>query len=423
MDKKTILLVDNDPEFLAITKEYLEQQGYLVIEAVDTLQARSIVSHNKRIDLAILDLRLTAHENDRDITGILLAKTLAPTVPKIILTAYPYNYQAVREVLRPQDGPAMGFVAKQEGLEELLATIEDTLQITNLTTSTGSEATPFAPLNNQQVDFVLVTALAEERDAVLDKLRTYRKLSPSLEDIRTYYQTELPVTYSNNLSGVYNVITMSLLGMGRVQAATATTDAIRRWHPRYIVLVGIAGGLAMRNIEIGDILISDQIVDYELQKLTAQGPQIRWDVQRANARLLNACNNFAYGNWHKAIHVKRPGRGKPKCCTGTIASGDKVIAFGDVLARYQNLWPKLIGVEMEAAGVATAVFQASENIGFFMVRCVSDLADENKGSVEAEKWRSYACNAAAAFTIELLKSGPVPLCDELKPSKESTNEK
>ncbi len=63
---------------------------------------------------------------------------------------------------------------------------------------------------------------------------------------------------------------------------------------------------------------------------------------------------------------------------------------------------------MEAAGVATAASQSSENPGFFMVRSVSDLADENKGAPEVNLWRSYACDVAASFTIEFLKDGPIP---------------
>ena len=66
---------------------------------------------------------------------------------------------------------------------------------------------------------------------------------------------------------------------------------------------------------------------------------------------------------------------------------------------------------MEAAGVATAAFQSSDRTGFFMVRCVSDLADEKKDSSHVRKWRSYACDAAASFTIALLKSGPIPLSE------------
>lgn len=260
---------------------------------------------------------------------------------------------------------------------------------------------------SEMVDFVLVTALEEERDAVLEQLPGFQKLPPSKEDIRTYFRAELPVTFPDGQSGVYRVIVMPLLGMGRVQAAMATADAIRRWHPRYLILVGIAGGIAERGIGIGDILISDQIVDYELGKITPAGQEIRWEAHRADPRLLNACKNFMDRSWQKQIQAKRPDPAEPRSHIGPIASGDKVIAFGEILARYREVWPKLIGVEMEAAGVATAAFQSSEKPGFFMVRCVSDLADEQKGSATVEQWRPYACEAAAAFAVALLKSGPV----------------
>jgi nucleoside phosphorylase len=86
-----------------------------------------------------------------------------------------------------------------------------------------------------------------------------------------------------------------------------------------------------------------------------------------------------------------------------------VIAFGKVLAKYRDVWPALLGVEMEAAGAATAAFQAADPPGFFMIRGVSDLANAKKGTRNVDKWRPYACDVAAAYTIGLLKSGPVPL--------------
>jgi nucleoside phosphorylase len=99
--------------------------------------------------------------------------------------------------------------------------------------------------------------------------------------------------------------------------------------------------------------------------------------------------------------------GDPQRKVGPIATGDKVVAFKDVLDRYRNGWPKLLGVEMEAGGVASACFQANPAPGFFMVRSVSDLADAQKDSSTVRKWRPYACAAAAAYTIGLLKHGPV----------------
>lgn len=257
-------------------------------------------------------------------------------------------------------------------------------------------------------DFVIITALEEERDAVLSKLPGYRKLAPARDDIRVYYTAAMPVKFSDNTQGEYSVVVTTLLGMGRVQAADAAKAAIYRWQPRYVLMVGIAGGIAEARVKVGDILISNQIVDYELQKLTTSGAQIRWEVHRADPRLLSAVSDFPYALWKKEIAIERPGPGDPTRHVGPIASGDKVIALADVPQSYREMWPKLIGVEMEAGGVATAAFQSANPPGFFMIRGVSDLADAKKGSRNVERWRSYACDVAAAYTIGLLKSGPVP---------------
>jgi TIR domain/Phosphorylase superfamily len=120
-------------------------------------------------------------------------------------------------------------------------------------------------------DFVTITALQEELEALLEKLPSPRRLPPTEEDVRVYYQVDLPITLFDGVTGTYRLILLSLLGMGRVQAANAAADAIRRWRPRSVLLVGIAGGMAEAGVQRGDVLIADQVVDYELQKLTLGG--------------------------------------------------------------------------------------------------------------------------------------------------------
>ncbi len=261
------------------------------------------------------------------------------------------------------------------------------------------------------VDFVIVTALEEERDAVLRQLSSYQQLPPTDDDVRVYFASELPVSFPDGASGAYSVVVLPLLGMGRVDAANATSDAIRRWQPRYLLLVGIAGGISDQEIGLGDVLISDQVVDYELQKITDNGPQVRYSVHRADARLLGAAQNFLADDWLANVSLERPAKGRPKRVIGPIATGDKVVAFADVLRRYSDDWPKLIGVEMEAGGAASACHQTAQRPGFFMVRAVSDLADQEKGSKKVERWRPYVCEVAAAYAVALLQSGPVVLRD------------
>lgn len=258
-------------------------------------------------------------------------------------------------------------------------------------------------------DFLIITALQEEQDAVLSKLPKFERVEPSEDDIRIYYYSHLPVTYQSGSAGECHLIVTCLLGMGRVQASIATADAIRRWNCPYVILVGIAGAISDIGINYGDILISDQIVDYELQKLTHNGPELRWEVYRADPRLLGAAQNFDFSKLEIKCKYRRPDGATTSVHFGPIASGDKVITVGDILRSYRDNWPKLIGVEMEAGGAAAACFQANNPPGFFMIRGVSDLADKDKGSTEVKKWRPFACDVSASYTVELLKSGILPL--------------
>ena len=73
------------------------------------------------------------------------------------------------------------------------------------------------------VDFVIITALEEERDAVLSKLPNYKKLPPTEDDIRVYFNCELSFEYPDGTSGLYSIILLCLLDYGRVQALNAVS--------------------------------------------------------------------------------------------------------------------------------------------------------------------------------------------------------
>lgn len=127
--KATILFVDNEPHLLDTSKEFLEKSGYTVITASNPAEAKQKLELGG-IDLAILDIRLENDDDERDMSGLMLAKRAARSIPKIIVTSFP-SYDYVREALRPQlDGlpVAVGFLARDEGLMALLETVEDILK-------------------------------------------------------------------------------------------------------------------------------------------------------------------------------------------------------------------------------------------------------------------------------------------------------
>lgn len=277
----------------------------------------------------------------------------------------------------------------------------------NVVTTSAGSPDPSVPT---PADFLIISPMEEERDAVLAKLPGFRRHRPTAHDVRVYFTADVPYTYDDGAGGRYRVALCPLLGMGRVEAAHATGDAIRYWRPRYVLLVGIAGGVAGAGVSLGDVLVSNQIADYELQKLYADHAAIRWQVHRVDPRLLGAAQNLLGNEWMQLIQESRPDAGVPKRHLGTICTGDKVIAR-ELPPDYLETWAKLIGVEMEAGGVAGAAFQSAYAPGFFMIRGVSDLADVDKDTAGVKDWRAYACDVAAAYTMALIQSGPIPPAD------------
>src|SRR5262249_58027787 len=77
------------------------------------------------------------------------------------------------------------------------------------------------------------------------------------------------------------IVVKTLPGMGSVQAGIATTQAILDWEPYYIVLSGIAGGHKASDRQLGDLVIAQQIVGYELGKLQAGVMKRRFPGPRA----------------------------------------------------------------------------------------------------------------------------------------------
>ena len=130
MAKATVLLADNDEEYLGTISDFLQKEGFKVLPAANPAEATQILEHGG-VDIAIIDIRLLNENDEKDVSGLNLAKRVAPHIPKILLTRWP-RLQDVREALGNQmDGlpAAVDFVAKQEGPQVLLTAINKVLHL------------------------------------------------------------------------------------------------------------------------------------------------------------------------------------------------------------------------------------------------------------------------------------------------------
>ena len=126
----TLLLADNDLSYLETTKSALDHEGYHVLTAMTPTVARRMLLE-QNVDLAILDMRLEDNQDQNDTSGLDIAKRIAPTVPKVIVSEYA-GFEAARAALGMQvDGlpAAVEFVSKDESFEGLLKAIRKGLDL------------------------------------------------------------------------------------------------------------------------------------------------------------------------------------------------------------------------------------------------------------------------------------------------------
>ena len=254
------------------------------------------------------------------------------------------------------------------------------------------------------IDFAFVTALPIERDALLRRLEGLEVVQDDYEPL-TYYRGHISVPATGEY---YQVVAVMLLGMGNDEAAVSTVRVIERWRPAYVLMVGIAGGVPGR-VALGDVVISDFVYYYELAKRTPRGDRRRPQQFLSDRLLYGRALAYEAGEWRSDITIARPGAAQadipyPKAYFGATGSGEKVIADARALSRLLKECPRLLAVAMEGAGVARAAAQQPHPPPFIEVRGICDYANEQKN----DDWQPFAAEAAAAFTVGLLRSRPIP---------------
>lgn len=244
-----------------------------------------------------------------------------------------------------------------------------------------------------RADVLLVTVTDIETDAMRDVYREQsgRTFSTVFIGDKTYYDLGM-------LGGAQTFLVRSEMGTGGIGGALLTiSTAINHLTPSAIIMLGIAFGLNPKRQQLGDILISRQLMLYELQRVGTDangGYQIhaRGDRPACSLRLLD---RFRTGRdeWRGApLHF------------GLVLSGDKLVDNQDFRNQLLQLEPEAIGGEMEGAGLYAAAQR--HKVDWILVKAISDWADGRKRRGKATNQRLAAHNAAA-FTLHVIGQGGV----------------
>lgn len=272
-------------------------------------------------------------------------------------------------------------LASSTSLADTLTSNKSATQLQNPTSATNP-ANP-EPQNKLQADVVLMTVTTVETRAVLDVFREKlnREAISYFDDPNVYYDL-------GEIKGAR--VALVRTEMGNIKSMAVTAAAIQALSPNAIIMVGIAFGANEQKQKIGDILVSQQLHDYELQRVGANGQVSRGATVEPPASILS---KFRAGedNWNGAPLE-----------FGLVLSGQKLVDNKGFKTQLVRKYPGAIGGDMEGVGLYSAANLAKTD--WILVKAICDWADGNKGQ-DKENRQKLAATNAAQFTLFVLERG------------------
>ena len=189
---------------------------------------------------------------------------------------------------------------------------------------------------------------------------------------------------------IYNKeVVVAKCGIGKVFASICAQTMILNFNPEYIINTGVAGTLT-NALSVGDIAISDNVVQHDMDTSPLGDPVglisgINVINFNANEHLVKTAeavlneNNFNFK-------------------TGVIASGDQFIALKeqkDAIIKNFNA----IACEMEGASIGHTCYV--NNVGFIVIRAISDSADDS-ATLDYPTFLKKAAENSFKITLSLI---------------------
>ncbi len=214
----------------------------------------------------------------------------------------------------------------------------------------------------------LIAAMPEEINAITRRMDTVSSRTVGKVEFR-----------SGKLKDEQIVIALS--GVGKVNAAIASTLMCQLYQPSLLISIGVAGGLKQEQ-NVGDVVISDCAIQADFDTSPIDGPDgigLRFDVDEETLSRASKAADLSGLTWWK----------------GAIATQDLFMANPKDFERLMNLFPQSACSEMEGAAVAQVAHVF--NIPFLILRALSDVVVHEGNPMEFSAFAQSSSDVIASY--------------------------
>ncbi|MEI0604406.1 5'-methylthioadenosine/adenosylhomocysteine nucleosidase [Brachyspira alvinipulli] len=201
------------------------------------------------------------------------------------------------------------------------------------------------------------------------------------------------IYYKGTLCGKNIVLLKS--GIGKVNAAIATTIAIERFNVEKIIFTGVAGS-GNPDYDISDIVISKDLIEHDFDTSALDGDELTVLVKGYDKNYYPADNSLIQLAKESAQKVITDN----KVYVDTIATGDQFVGDNNKVKQIHNKF-KAGAIEMEGAAVAHAALMYK--VPFVVIRSLSDKADSD-AVVDFPKFVVKSAQNSMKIVVEMLEN-------------------
>lgn len=180
-------------------------------------------------------------------------------------------------------------------------------------------------------------------------------------------------------------------GIGKVNAAIATTLLLERFQADIVINTGTAGGLSSE-LSVGDVVIADEVVHHDADATAfdyvyGQVPQMPATFT-SDPHLIATTKDVL-----TSLELKQK--------TGLIGTADSFMANPSHINLVKERFPSILAAEMEGAAIAQVCYQY--DVPFIIIRAISDVAGEDS-PIAFNEFIHIASKNASDFIIKVIQT-------------------
>lgn len=231
----------------------------------------------------------------------------------------------------------------------------------------------------------IIAAMDEELNLLVEKLEN--------REVTEYGSLTL---YQGTLFGMKMGLMLS--GIGKVNAAVATTIMLDKFAPEYLVNTGVAGGFG--DVAVGDICVATEVRHHDAD-VTA------FDYEMGQIPKMPA----AFTVSEKLLSLVKDVKNIQKLHYGPVMSGDSFIHDSAQTEKILKHFPEICAVEMESAAIAQTCYLFK--IPFLILRAISDRVEDDKSKDTYSLSMEEAAENSIHCVMELLQKLAQSSMDQL----------